>query len=204
VLALLTRGHTLVLALLLLAAATRGMGVASAAPSPLVVRRLPLAASDAAGRAAAASQNAVPAPRVRAVRTAAGWRLPSLRANDTRQSTPAVQLDRLEVHAGRVAVTLADAGPPRRFAATAIELAATATVGPDRQSLRLLSLTLVPRGLALTPVYARGEVTRDGDAVTVRDLGEDDVARLAVFLASDWSDFITGETIAVDGGFLRT
>jgi 3-oxoacyl-[acyl-carrier protein] reductase len=33
---------------------------------------------------------------------------------------------------------------------------------------------------------------------------EDDVARLAVFLASDWSDFITGETIAVDGGFLLT
>ena len=33
---------------------------------------------------------------------------------------------------------------------------------------------------------------------------EDDVARTAVYLASDWSDFITGETIAVDGGFLRT
>jgi len=33
---------------------------------------------------------------------------------------------------------------------------------------------------------------------------EDDVARLVVFLASDWSGFITGETIAVDGGFLRT
>jgi 3-oxoacyl-[acyl-carrier protein] reductase len=33
---------------------------------------------------------------------------------------------------------------------------------------------------------------------------EDDVARLAVFLASDWAEFITGETIAVDGGFLRT
>ncbi len=33
---------------------------------------------------------------------------------------------------------------------------------------------------------------------------EDDVARVAVFLASGWSDFITGETIAVDGGFLRT
>jgi len=32
----------------------------------------------------------------------------------------------------------------------------------------------------------------------------DDVARLAVFLASDASSFITGETIAVDGGFLRT
>jgi 3-oxoacyl-[acyl-carrier protein] reductase len=32
----------------------------------------------------------------------------------------------------------------------------------------------------------------------------DDVARLAVVLASDASSFITGETIAVDGGFLRT
>jgi len=32
----------------------------------------------------------------------------------------------------------------------------------------------------------------------------DDVARLAVFLASDAAGFITGETIAVDGGFLRT
>ena len=32
----------------------------------------------------------------------------------------------------------------------------------------------------------------------------DDVALLAVFLASDAASFITGETIAVDGGFLRT
>jgi NAD(P)-dependent dehydrogenase (short-subunit alcohol dehydrogenase family) len=32
----------------------------------------------------------------------------------------------------------------------------------------------------------------------------DDVARLALFLASDAASFITGETIAVDGGFLRT
>lgn len=31
-----------------------------------------------------------------------------------------------------------------------------------------------------------------------------DVARLAVFLASDAAAFITGETVAVDGGFLRT
>ena len=33
---------------------------------------------------------------------------------------------------------------------------------------------------------------------------EGDVARLALFLASDAASFITGETVAVDGGFLRT
>ncbi len=32
----------------------------------------------------------------------------------------------------------------------------------------------------------------------------DDVASLAVYLASDAASFITGETIAVDGGFLKT
>jgi 3-oxoacyl-[acyl-carrier protein] reductase len=32
----------------------------------------------------------------------------------------------------------------------------------------------------------------------------DDIARVALFLASDAASFITGETIAVDGGFLRT
>ena len=32
----------------------------------------------------------------------------------------------------------------------------------------------------------------------------DDVANLAVYLASDAASFITGETIAVDGGFLKT
>jgi 3-oxoacyl-[acyl-carrier protein] reductase len=32
----------------------------------------------------------------------------------------------------------------------------------------------------------------------------DDVARLALFLASEAASFITGETVAVDGGFLRT
>jgi NAD(P)-dependent dehydrogenase (short-subunit alcohol dehydrogenase family) len=32
----------------------------------------------------------------------------------------------------------------------------------------------------------------------------DDVARAAVFLASDAASFITGETLAVDGGFLKS
>jgi 3-oxoacyl-[acyl-carrier protein] reductase len=34
--------------------------------------------------------------------------------------------------------------------------------------------------------------------------GADEIASLAVFLASEEAAFITGETIAVDGGFLRT
>ncbi len=32
----------------------------------------------------------------------------------------------------------------------------------------------------------------------------DDVARVALFLCSEAAAFITGETVAVDGGFLRT
>jgi len=32
----------------------------------------------------------------------------------------------------------------------------------------------------------------------------DDVARMALFLASDAAAFVTGQTIAVDGGFLTS
>ena len=41
--------------------------------------------------------------------------------------------------------------------------------------------------------------------IPLRRLAErDDVARLALFIVSDDASFITGETVAVDGGFLRT
>ena len=51
----------------------------------------------------------------------------------------------------------------------------------------------------LTPEL-RGEIR---ERIPMGRLGEaSDVANLAVFLASDVSGYITGETIAIDGGYL--
>jgi 3-oxoacyl-[acyl-carrier protein] reductase len=83
---------------------------------------------------------------------------------------------------------------------------------------RGLGRELGPHGIrvnAIAPAVVETEMVRSLLTPEVRErilaripLGrlatEDDVARLAVFLASDWAGFITGETIAVDGGFLRT
>jgi len=83
---------------------------------------------------------------------------------------------------------------------------------------RGLARELGPSGIrvnAISPGVVETEMVRDRMTAEMRakvltrfPLGRlteaDDVARLAVFLASDASSFITGETIAVDGGFLRT
>lgn len=54
---------------------------------------------------------------------------------------------------------------------------------------------------ALTPEVRERVLTR----FPLRRLATvDDVARAAVFLASDAASFITGETLAVDGGFLKS
>jgi NAD(P)-dependent dehydrogenase (short-subunit alcohol dehydrogenase family) len=83
---------------------------------------------------------------------------------------------------------------------------------------RGLGRELGPEGIrvnAIAPGVVETEMVREHLSAELREkvlarfpLGRftdaDDVARLAVFLASHWSSFITGETIAVDGGFLRT
>jgi len=83
---------------------------------------------------------------------------------------------------------------------------------------RGLARELGPSGIrvnAISPGVVETDMVRDRLTAEMRanvlarfPLGRlteaDDVARLAVFLASDASSFITGETIAVDGGFLRT
>jgi 3-oxoacyl-[acyl-carrier protein] reductase len=83
---------------------------------------------------------------------------------------------------------------------------------------RGLGRELGPHGIrvnAIAPAVIETDMVRDRLTAEARErilarfpLGRlaqaDDVAQLAVFLASDASSFITGETIAVDGGFLRT
>ena len=81
-----------------------------------------------------------------------------------------------------------------------------------------LGRELGPRGIrvnAISPAVVDTDMTHDLLTPELRSkvlaripLGrfaeKDDVATLALFLACDDSAFITGETIAVDGGFLRT
>ena len=83
---------------------------------------------------------------------------------------------------------------------------------------RGLGRELGPRGIrvnAISPAVLDTEMVHDiltperrEKILTRVPLGRlataDDVARLALFLASDAAAFITGETVAVDGGFLRT
>jgi len=83
---------------------------------------------------------------------------------------------------------------------------------------RGLGRELGPAGIrvnAIAPAVLETEMVREALTPALREkilarvpLGRfaeaDDIARLALFLASEAASFITGETIAVDGGFLRT
>jgi autotransporter translocation and assembly factor TamB len=94
------------------------------------------------------------APRVRVVRAAGG----GLGAPDAGGGLP-VEVDRLEIVGGRVAVALLDREAPRRFAATALTLAARGRLDRGGAELEVATLRFVPRGLAIAPVEAAGRVT---------------------------------------------
>jgi len=77
-------------------------------------------------------------------------------------------------------------------------------LGPDAIRVNAIAPAVVDTDMVrklLTP-EARARII--GRIPLGRLAEEDDVARLVVFLASEAACFITGETIAVDGGFLRT
>src|SRR5881296_381674 len=104
------------------------------------------------------------APRVRAVREGGAGAL----ALPPGGGLP-VEIDHLEVTGGRVAVALLDTEPPRRFAATALALAARGRLDPGGAEVEVVTLRCVPRGLALAPVAAAGRVTaRPGGPVRLR------------------------------------
>ncbi|HUY04771.1 MAG TPA: SDR family oxidoreductase [Rhodocyclaceae bacterium] len=81
-----------------------------------------------------------------------------------------------------------------------------------------LSRELGPNGIrvnAIAPGVVETDMVKDSLTPKIRQrilarfplarlATKEDVANLAVFLASDLSSFITGQTIAVDGGFLNT
>src|SRR5438128_9271705 len=104
------------------------------------------------------------APRVRAVREGDAGAL-ALPPGGGRP----VEIGHLEVTGGRVAVALLDTEPPRRFAATALALAARGRLDPGGAEVEVATLRFVPRGLALAPVAAAGRVTaRPGGPVRLR------------------------------------
>jgi hypothetical protein len=116
--------------------------------------------------------------RLRAVRAADGWRLPGAAgAGGEREgergggeSRFVVSIARLAIEDGRIAVALLDAEPPRRFAATDVTLAGSASFGAGRTTARLETLRFVPRGIALSPVTASGALAAEREAVRVSRL----------------------------------
>ena len=81
--------------------------------------------------------------------------------------------------------------------------------------MKAMALELAPYGIlvnAISPGFIDTELTRKvlGETgiaqmvskVPVQKLGTtEDIARLVLFLCSDWNQFITGENVVIDGGF---
>jgi translocation and assembly module TamB len=107
------------------------------------------------------------APRIRLVRTARGWILPTPATSEGGSSSMRILLDQIRIRDGRIAGALLDTTPPRRFAATALSLDGSARIADAEQTIDLSALELVPRGIALSPVRATAELTATSAGIRV-------------------------------------
>jgi translocation and assembly module TamB len=122
-------------------------------------------------------------PDARLVRDAAGWRLPPA-GGDGAESPVSVEIRRLRVRGGRLAVALLDEPDGgRRLAARTVEVDARVRVAPRGWYVDVERLALVPRGVAVSPVAARGRAARDDDGTLRVDGAEVATARSRLTLA---------------------
>jgi hypothetical protein len=111
----------------------------------------------------------LPGDRFRAVRRADGWGLGGTSDGDAGDA-PVLRVRRLQIEDARIAVGLADATPARRFALDDLAGELALSLGPRGQHVAVRRLAFRPRGVAVTPVEAGGEVTVQADGrVVVRD-----------------------------------
>jgi translocation and assembly module TamB len=112
--------------------------------------------------------------RIRLVHNAAGWGFsePGSPANETPTTLPDLRILHLTVEDGRAALILADAAPPQRFALAGLSLDAGFAMDSRTIRIDLETLRGVPRGLAISPLFAQGTLTvsASGDDVRVERL----------------------------------
>jgi autotransporter translocation and assembly factor TamB len=104
----------------------------------------------------------VVAPSLRAIHEDGAWRLPHL-VQGSGGGALAVELRRVEVSDGRLAVALLDASPRRRLAATALHVEGSARLDAAGRDLRVSALRFVPRGVGVTPVEGEGRFRQSAD-----------------------------------------
>ena len=110
--------------------------------------------------------------RVRLVPDAPAWGFDDLVDTGESSPWPSLRVLRVVVADGRLAMALGDAATPRRLVLDDVALDAGLTMDADRIRVTVGSLSGVPRGIALTPLQARGVVTvaSDGSALALDEL----------------------------------